>query len=98
MKTGNDVELTYAFFSAPAFIKDILDAHLVCAGLTLASAESAELAPVDADVRGIDVHVPNEMRAVPVLLLRNLRGHAAERKEIVRFEQLNPVFASEAFV
>ena len=44
------------------------------------------------------MHVLDEIDPVAVLLLRNMRRHAAEREKVVRFEELDAVFAGKAFV
>ncbi len=98
METGDDMEFPHAFSGAARLVQDILDAHLVRAGLALAPAERAELASVHADVRRIDVHVPDEIDAVPVLFLRDMGGHAPEREEIVGLEKLKPVFSGKTLV
>jgi hypothetical protein len=79
-------------------VQNIVDAHFVRPGFALAPAERAELAAVYTDVRGIDVHVPDEIDPVAVLLLRNMSGHASEREKISGFEKLDPVLPGKAFV
>ena len=88
MQSRNDMELPDALFGAPGLVQNVRNGHLIGAGLAFAPAECAELAAIDAEVRGIDVHVLDEIHPVGVLLLRNIGGHAAEGKEIEGTEQL----------
>jgi hypothetical protein len=96
VKSRYDMELPHAFFSAPRLFENILDTHLVSAGLALAPAECAELASVHTDVRGINVHVLDEVDLVLVFFLSNMGSHATEQEKIIRFEEVNTIFTGEA--
>jgi len=91
METGHDMELPDPGTGVPCLVHDVLYRHFVRTCFSLAPAERAELAPVHAEIRGIDVHVLNKVDPVSVLSRSGRGGHAAKGKEIVRGEQGNAV-------
>jgi len=97
MEAGYDMDFPDAFLGSAGFAYDVVDRHLIRAGLSLAPAERAELAPVHAKIRGIDVHVLHKIDAVAVLPLRNERRHAAEGQKVEGTEQRDAVLAIQAF-
>ena len=98
MKSRHDMEFPDAFFGAACFAQDILDGHLVSARFTFAPAESAEFAAVDAEVRGVDMHVLDKVHPVGVLSLRSVGSHSAEDQKVMRAEQGYSLVAAQTLV
>jgi hypothetical protein len=92
------MKLAHAFLSSSSLGQNIVDAHFVRAWLALAPTERAELAPVHADVRGVDVHVLYEIDMIAVLSLGDMTCHTPECEKIVALEKFKPVFTGETLV
>ena len=98
METGDNMELSHAFFGAQGLVQDIIDAHLVRARLAPAPAERAELAAIHTDICGIDVHIPHEVHAFAVLFFGDVSGHASESEQVIGLEEFQAVLAREALI
>jgi len=75
--------------------QDLFHRHRVGEGLVLAPAERAELAPVDADVRRIDVPVHVEVDPVAVAPAVREVSHLAHRQDVPRPEEGKGVVLGE---
>jgi len=98
METGHDMELPDPGTGVPRLVHDVLYRHFVCACFSLAPAERAELAPVHAEIRGINVHVLNEVDPVGVLSRGCVGGQSAEEEEVMGCEEGDAIFPRKALI
>ena len=98
MESGNNVELSDMFLSGARLLQNILECHLVGAGFSLGFTEGTEFTPVHANVRRIDVHIPDEIDPVTVLFVSDVGRHATQSKQVIRPEEGQAVSSGETMI
>ena len=97
MQSTHDVKLVRSigdcFFGGA---RDLVERHLVGAFLSLRAGERAELAPVLADVRRIDMAIHHEVDAIAVDASTCEVGHLTDAYEVVARVEGNAVLARQS--
>ena len=96
MEATDDVHLTHRLRQRGDVLEDVVEAHRVAARVSLLRGEGAEVAGGHADVRVVDVRVPDEVGGVAVALLPHVVRERPERQQIVGRVERDAVLERQA--
>ena len=96
VQAADDVQLGRpALVRLPRPLHDLIVVHHIGASFAQVGPERAEVARVDADIRRVDVRVDVVVAEIAVVPLADQVGHRAEREQVVRRLQCEPILEAQ---